>query len=87
MCPYQYNAGQRPGKVVHMNEHDVCEILKAALPGTTWLVKLLTISAAFSGASEFERELEHNPQRGAFLAAVGQKILNEMEERGVIKRD
>lgn len=81
------NTGQRPGKVVHMNEQDVCEILNAALPGTNWVVKLLTISAAFSGASEFEREVEHNPQRGAFLASAGQKILNEMEERGVIKRD
>ena len=87
MCPFQYNAGQGPGKVVHMNEHDVCEILKAALPNTTWLVKLLTIAGAFSGASELESEHEHNPQRGAFLAAVGQKILVEMEERGVIDRD
>lgn len=82
----KYNAGQRPGKVVDMTEHDVCEILKNAMPESAYVTKLLTIASVFYGFADRQVDIGRN-ETARILKRVADSILSDLEERGVINRD
>ena len=72
--------------MAYMTEHDVCEILKIAMPNTDYLNKLLTIASAFYRS--YDNDMEHNrPATAAFSRKIAESICNQLMERGVIHRD
>lgn len=69
-----------------MNEHDVCEILKIAMPNCDYTNKLLTIASAFYRS--YDNDMEHNrPATAAFSRRIAESICDQLIERGVINRD
>ena len=69
-----------------MTEHDVCEILKIAMPNTEYSVKLLAVANAFYASCDNDMS-RSRPITAAYSRKIADSICEQLAERGVIFRD
>ena len=69
-----------------MTEHDVCEILKTAMPDSSYVTKLLTIASVFYGCADRQGNVGRYEMAKVYKS-VDDSILENLKERGVIERD